>query len=62
MPKNSVSSRLHEKKPYTAPQFKHLTLEQAKVKLLVSAARGGAGVTQLLEWISQLEIHQHEKK
>ena len=62
MPKNSVGSRLHEKKPYTAPQFKHLTLEEAKAKLLANPARGDPNIKELLDWIVQLEIRQREKK
>lgn len=62
MTKNSVSSRLHEKKPYTAPQFKPLTLAEAKAKLRASTARRDPNVKELLDWIAQLEIRQHEKK
>jgi hypothetical protein len=62
VPKNSVSSHLHERKPYTAPQFKPLTLEEAKAKLLASTARGDPNVKELLDWIAQLEIRQREKK
>jgi len=58
---NSVT-RLHEKKPYTPPQFKRLTLEEAKAKLLASTARDDLNVKELLDRIAQLEIRQHEKK
>src|SRR5207253_9389247 len=61
VPKNSISNRLHERKPYTAPQFEHLTLEEANAKL-ASTALAAADVKQLLEWIRQLENRQHEEK
>jgi hypothetical protein len=60
--KNSVGSPLHGRKPYTSPQFKPLTLEEAKAKLLASTARGDPNVKELLNWIAQLENRRRERK
>ncbi|PYX04836.1 MAG: hypothetical protein DMG88_23400 [Acidobacteria bacterium] len=62
VPKNSVSSRPHDRKPYIAPQFKRLTLAEAKAKLLASTAHPDPNVKKLLDWIAQLENRQRENK
>jgi hypothetical protein len=62
VPENSVSSRPHARKPYTAPQLKSLTLAETKAKLLASTANRDPNVKQLLDWIAQLEIRQRERK
>ena len=59
VPKNSVT-RPHARKPYIAPQFKSLTLEEPKAKLLASNAHPDPNVKKLLDWIAQLEIRQRE--
>ena len=57
VPKNlDKSTHLLGKKPYTAPEFRRLTPEEAKAKLTVQAVPGDAKAKHLLEWIAQSEI------